>query len=111
MLDNVDEFAIVLTTVPSEELGKAIAQTLLKAKLAACINLFPIQSYYTWQGEINCDSELQLIIKTRHDLLPQITETIQSLHSYEIPEILVLPIVEGSQPYLQWLKNSLRNNK
>ena len=107
MCAQADEFIAVLTTVASEEQAKAIAQALLEAKLAACINLFPIQSYYTWQEKINCDREWQLIIKTRFALFSQLTATIQALHKYEIPEIIALPIVEGSQSYLQWLKNSL----
>lgn len=103
MPDNNFEYGVVLTTVSSEEQGKAIANSLLKEKLAACINIFPLQSLYIWQGEINQDREWQLIIKTRLDLLPELKTKIQSLHDYEVPEIIALPIVNGSKSYLQWL--------
>ena len=106
MSDNNFEFGIVLTTVASEEKGRTIAESLLTAKLAACINIFPVQSFYTWQEKIQSDREWQLIIKTRLDLVSQLTATIESLHDYEIPEIIVLPIIEGSPSYLQWIASS-----
>ncbi|VEP17751.1 Divalent-cation tolerance protein CutA [Hyella patelloides LEGE 07179] len=103
MPDNNFEYGVVLTTVSSEEQGKAIAKSLLNEKLAACISIFPLQSLYTWQGEMNQDREWQLIIKTRLDLLSELKTKIQSLHDYEVPEIIALPIVDGSKSYLQWL--------
>lgn len=109
MSDNNFKFGIVLTTVASEAKGKAIAKHLLTAKLAACINIFPVQSFYTWQEKIESDQEWQLIIKTRLDLISQLTETIQTLHDYETPEIIVLPIIEGSQSYLQWIASNTQN--
>lgn len=106
MSDNNFEFGIVLTTVASEAKGRTIAESLLTAKLAACINIFPVQSFYTWQEKIQSDREWQLIIKTRLDLVSQLTATIESLHDYEIPSIIVLPIIEGSPSYLQWIASS-----
>ena len=106
MSDN--KYGIVLTTVASKEKGSAIAEALLTAKLAACINIFPVTSFYTWENQTNCDSEWQLIIKTDLNLLSQLTATIQSLHDYEVPEIIALPIVNGSESYLSWLGSSLK---
>lgn len=114
MINNNYEYGIVLTTVASEIKGKEIAEILLTEKLAACINIFPVESFYTWQGEINRDHavplrdrEWQLIIKTRLNLFAELTAKIQSIHDYEVPEIIALPIIDGSNSYLQWLGNSV----
>jgi periplasmic divalent cation tolerance protein len=98
------EFCLVLVTVPDTDLAKTIAQSLLEAKLAACINFFPIQSMYIWQNEIQSDAEYQLLIKTRTPLLEALQARVQTLHSYEVPEFLVLPIATGSPSYLEWLQ-------
>lgn len=108
MLNNELKYGVVLTTVSSKELGNAIAESLLTAKLAACINIFPVTSFYTWQEKTNCDSEWQLIIKTDLNLLSELTAKIQSLHDYEVPEIIALPIIDGSESYLNWLGSSLK---
>ena len=101
------KYGVVLVTVASIEAGKAIAESLLQAKLAACINLFPLDSMYLWQGKINHDQEYQLIIKTNLDKFDELAEQIKSLHSYEVPEIIAIPIVTGSNSYLQWLGKCL----
>lgn len=103
------KYGVVLTTVATKERGHAIAEALLKAKLAACIKIFPVTSFYTWQGKTNCDEEWQLIIKTNLNLFAELTATIQSLHDYDVPEIVALPIVDGSESYLNWLGSSLKN--
>jgi periplasmic divalent cation tolerance protein len=102
------KYGVILTTVASEARGKAIAETLLVEKLAACINIFPVESFYTWQDKINRDREWQLIIKTRLNLLAEIIAKIQSIHDYEVPEIIVLPIVDGASSYLGWLGSSVK---
>ena len=102
------KYGVVLVTVASIEAGKAIAQSLLEAKLAACVNLFPISSMYLWQGEINHDQEYQLLIKTDLGKLNQLTKQIKNLHSYEVPEIIALPIIAGSDSYLKWLRECLK---
>lgn len=107
--DSVDleKFGIILVTVPSEEEGTAIALNLLQEKLAACIKIVPVQSFYIWEGEINRDSEWQLLIKTNLSHFSGIENKIKLLHSYEVPEIIAIPIVEGSQSYLSWIESSL----
>ena len=109
MLDRSYEYVIVFTTVASEEQATAIATSLLNDKLAACINIFPVQSLYTWKGEMAREREWQLIIKTRQQLFSELSAKISSLHEYEVPEIIIIPVVDGSPPYLQWLANSTKH--
>ena len=95
---------IVFCTCPDRESGKAIADALVGEKLAACVNILPgIESIYTWKGEICRDAEILLIIKTRAELFPELKDRIISLHSYEVPEIIALPILQGSPEYLKWI--------
>ncbi|NJN48568.1 MAG: divalent cation tolerance protein CutA [Alkalinema sp. RL_2_19] len=84
------EFCIVLVTTPNETCAKAIARTLLTEKLAACINCFAIESFYTWNNELNQDHEFQLIIKTQSNLFTTLSQRIQAIHPYDTPEFLVL---------------------
>ncbi len=97
------QYGIVMVTVSSPAEGEAIAAALLEAKLAACVTLFPVYSIYTWQGNIQRDQEQQLLIKTDLSQFEAIAAKVTALHSYEVPEIIALPIVNGSQPYLNWL--------
>jgi periplasmic divalent cation tolerance protein len=91
-------------TVASQDQAEAIAQALIEAHLAACVNLWPIQSYYVWQTELCQDQEWQLLIKTDLRCFEALCAKITSLHSYEVPEIIALPIVAGWPPYLNWLQ-------
>ncbi|NER01096.1 MAG: divalent-cation tolerance protein CutA [Cyanothece sp. SIO2G6] len=96
-------FCIALVTTASMEEARAIAHSLVEQKLAACINILPIQSIYTWDGSVQEDNEWQLLIKTTASRWHELTQTIQSLHSYEVPEIIGLPIEYGLAPYLSWI--------
>jgi periplasmic divalent cation tolerance protein len=98
---------VVLVTTPSQEQASAIAQTLVAEKLAACVNLFPIHSIYTWNGELQQEQEWQLIIKTDHAQFPALETLICDRHPYEVPEIIALPIVAGASAYLNWLSSCL----
>lgn len=104
------QFGVVLVTVSSQAQATQIAQTLVEAKLAACVNFFPIYSVYTWQGNIQQDEEWQLIIKTSWARFADLEAKIHAIHSYEVPEIIMLPIAAGSFPYLQWLSNSVKES-
>ncbi|CAI9303051.1 unnamed protein product [Lactuca saligna] len=100
---------VVYVTVPNKEAGKKLAASIVKEKLAACVNRVPgIESVYLWEGEIQTDSEELLIIKTRESLLSALTEHVKANHEYEVPEVIAMPITGGSVPYLEWLKNSTR---
>uniref|UniRef100_A0A7N0UKW9 Protein CutA, chloroplastic n=1 Tax=Kalanchoe fedtschenkoi TaxID=63787 RepID=A0A7N0UKW9_KALFE len=101
---------VVYVTVPNKESGKKLAESIVKEKLAACVNRVPgIESVYEWKGEIQTDSEELLIIKTRESLLEALTEHVKANHEYEVPEVIALPITGGSVPYLEWIKNSTRD--
>ncbi|KAH9756343.1 protein CutA [Citrus sinensis] len=101
---------VVYVTVPNKEAGKKLAESIVKAKLAACVNRVPgIESVYEWKGEIQTDAEELLIIKTRQSLLETLTEHVKANHEYDVPEVIALPITGGSQPYLEWLKSSTRD--
>jgi periplasmic divalent cation tolerance protein len=95
---------IVLSTAGSEQEAHKIAHILVKRRLAACVNILPrVQSIYRWKGEIESAQEWLLLIKTRADKFPAVRDAIGELHSYEVPECIVLEIEDGSLPYLQWL--------
>ena len=96
-------YGVVLTTAGSEDEAKAIASALVEAKLAACVNLFPITSVYTWEGQVRREAEWQLVIKTRLDCFDQLAAKVQALHSYDVPELIALPIERGSEAYLGWM--------
>ncbi|MCD6320257.1 MAG: divalent-cation tolerance protein CutA [Candidatus Desulfofervidaceae bacterium] len=98
------EFILVLVTTASEEEAEKIAQEIVKTHLAACVNIVPrIKSIYFWKGEVCKDAESLLIIKTRGEKFDTLKEKIIQLHSYEVPEVIAIPIVKGSKAYLDWL--------
>ena len=100
-----NSYLVILVTVPDIDIGKQISSKLLEEKLVACINLIgPIKSLYTWQGNINEDSEYLMICKTRSELFEkQLIPRIKELHPYEVPEIIALPITAGYTLYLNWI--------
>ncbi|MBE9043332.1 divalent-cation tolerance protein CutA [Pleurocapsales cyanobacterium LEGE 10410] len=98
---------VVLVTVASLEPGEAIASSLLNERLVACVNLFPVTSLYLWQGKVNQDREYQLVIKTDLNKFTELATRIETLHNYEVPEIIALPVVTGSESYLGWIDESL----
>ena len=98
---------IVLSTAGSEQEARKIAHILVKRRLAACVNIVPqIQSIYRWKGEIESAQEWLLLIKTRADKFPAVRDAIGELHSYEVPECIVVEIEDGSPRYLQWLEKA-----
>lgn len=107
----MNDWAIVLTTAASETEAEAIAQALIEAKLAACVNLFPIKSVYIWEGNTELEQEWQLTIKTRMTQFEAIASKIQSLHSYDVPELIALPIEKGSAAYLSWMNAQVPTEK
>lgn len=96
-------YIVVLVTATSAEEAEAIAHMLVESRLAACVNVFPIRSTYRWQGQVHHDEEWQLTIKTERSQFESLAQAIGEHHSYEVPEIIALPIVAGSQPYLNWM--------
>ena len=98
------ELVLVLSNAPDELLAKRIAHDLVEEHLAACVNLGAAGlSIYMWQGEMEGASEVPLLIKTTRDRAPDVISRIKSLHPYEVPEILVLPVIGGYEPYAAWV--------
>jgi periplasmic divalent cation tolerance protein len=99
---------LVLTTCGSSDEAARIAHSLVDSRLAACVAIAPeVRSIYRWQGAIEESVEWALTIKSRRDLFAQLSEEIRRLHSYETPEILALPVLQGSAKYLQWMDGAL----
>ena len=105
---NTSDYCLVMVTVSSEVEGKKIATTLLTEKLAACIKMTAVDSFYTWSEKINHDQEWQLLIKTRLDLFEQLAKEVTLIHSYDVPEIIALPIIAGSISYLNWIAQNTK---
>ncbi len=100
---------VVLTTSKDNEEARRIANTLVEARLAACVNILPgVTSVYRWKDAVETGDELLLVIKTSRALLAEVRAAIERIHSYELPEIIALPIVDGSDAYLNWLAGSLK---
>jgi periplasmic divalent cation tolerance protein len=100
----VTDKIVVLTTCESEEQAQRLARHLVEQRLAACVNILPgARSVYRWKDEIEDAAEFVLIIKSRRDVFAKLHEAIAHLHSYEIPEVIALPVVDGSDAYLRWL--------
>ena len=101
-----DDFLVVYCTAPPEE-ADALARTLVQERLAACVNIAPVRSCYIWEGKLNFDAEVLLIIKTTRGRFEALRKRIVELHSYSLPEIIALPVAEAHQPYLDWLAHSV----
>ena len=100
---------VVLSTCGSEDEAQRIARALVEKRLAACVNILPgVRSVYRWKNEIEDSQEVLLVIKTSRALCENVRSQIEKMHSYDLPEVLALPIVDGSQQYLEWLGRELK---
>lgn len=109
MVEPMTDFQIILCTCEDRKQAERIAHRLVELQLAACVNVFPgVQSIYRWQGAVESATECLILIKTSARHSNEVQSTIASLHSYEVPEFLVLPVSGGSESYLAWLEASLR---
>ena len=101
------EHLLVLSTCPGSISAKKIAQDLINEKLAACVNIVPdVQSWFRWVGKVDSANEHMLVIKTTTDVYDALEKRIQSLHPYELPEIIAVPIHTGLAGYLDWIKTN-----
>ncbi len=100
------QYALVLTTVSSREEAKTIAQVLVRDKLAACVQIVAANSVFSWKGAVEEATEWLLTAKIRADAYAIVEAAILGLHSYETPEIVATPIIDGFQPYLDWIAAS-----
>jgi molybdopterin synthase catalytic subunit/uncharacterized protein involved in tolerance to divalent cations len=106
----MNNLRIVLCTA-SPENGELIAKSLIEEHLAACVNISSVNSCYLWEGKLNLENEALLIIKTEQTRIEKLISKIRELHSYELPEIIVLPIIDGYQPYLDWISQSVDSSR
>jgi periplasmic divalent cation tolerance protein len=105
----VTDKVVIMVTAASRRECRKIARHLVDKKLAACVNITqPIESVYRWEGKIVGEKEYLMLIKSTRELFPEIKLEISKLHSYHTPEIICLPIIEGSQDYLQWISDSVK---
>ena len=101
------EALVVLITAPSSEEGEAIARALVEEKLAACVNVIPsVTSLYRWRGELQREGEVLLVVKSRRGLFDRLAARVRELHSYQVPEIIALPVILGDEDYLRWLSEA-----
>lgn len=101
------EYVIVLTTLPADADGAGLGRTLVEERLAACVNLLPpMESVFRWEGQIEQDREQQVIMKTSRARLAALWERLRELHPYEVPEFVVVSILDGSDAYLRWIGES-----
>ncbi len=102
---------VIFVTTSTEAEAHSIAELLLGHKKAACVNIVPrVDSSFWWQGKLDSAQESLLIIKTKASLLPEIIEMVKSVHSYEVPEIIALPIIGGNEDYLKWIDDEVRES-
>lgn len=103
------EIVLVLTTVPAGDEGEAMARALVDERLAACVNVHgPMTSFYRWQGAVEREAERQLVIKTTGLRVPAVLARLRELHTYELPEFVVVPVSDGSREYIDWVSESVR---
>ena len=106
-MSDVSKVVVLITTATAEE-AHGIAELLLNQRKAACVNIVPrVNSLFRWQGKLDSAQESLLIVKTRASLLPEIIEMVKSAHSYEVPEIIALPVISGNEDYLKWVDSEV----
>ncbi len=109
MSELTDRGVVILSTAPKEEEAVRIARTLVEERLVGCINIVPgVRSIYSWEGKVQDDPELLMVMKTTPERRDRVIERIGELHSYSCPEAIVLPLVGGSTAYLSWLAEVTR---
>ena len=102
-MSSAPDYGVLLTTVPSRDEAVKIANLLIDEKLAACVQLLPIESFYAWEGKTQNEAEILLLVKTRSALFDAAIARIKSVHSYSVPEIVALPFAAGFSGYLDWI--------
>jgi len=103
------DFVVVFCTAPPDSPGR-LARLIVEERLAACVNISQVRSTFLWEGKVNEEAEDLLIIKTEKLKVEKLAARIREVHPYELPEIIVLPIVGGDEGYLKWISESVRNS-
>jgi periplasmic divalent cation tolerance protein len=102
------DYIVVYVTAPENEAAD-LAKTLVEERLVACVNIVPgLRSIYWWQGKVEDEAEVLCIMKTRSNLFESLKDRVRELHSYEVAEIIALPILTGNLPYLEWIKENTK---
>ncbi len=105
----MNDYIVIYITTSSINEAKKIGRALVEEKLVACSNIIsPISSIYSWQGKICDDKEALMILKTKRKLFKQIVKRVEKLHSYDVPEIVAMPIIDGSSKYLSWINEETK---
>jgi len=105
----MSSYVIVIVTVANREEAMKIVRSLLQERLIACANIVgPVSSIFWWEGKIDEASEFLVFMKSHENRFERLSEKVAEIHSYEVPEIIALPIIKGSPPYLEWLSDSLQ---
>lgn len=100
---------VVFVTTPSEEEAARISRSLVEARLVACANVLPrVRSIFRWEGKVTEEQESLIVLKTRSGLMKQVEKAIKKMHSYSVPEIIAIPIAQGSAEYLSWIRDVTR---
>src|SRR5687768_8454038 len=103
-----DQVIVALSTCPDEATARSLAQTLVTERLATCVNRLPgVTSTYFWDGRLQEDAEILLIIKTTAARQAELEARLKALHPYDLPELVVLPVTGGNEPYLQWVRSGV----
>jgi len=104
---------VILVTCGALREARRIARAAVEAELAACVNLMPnaVESVYRWKGKVECSREYLLVMKSTAQRLPELERMVRSMHSYDVPEFLVLPVASGSREYLRWLVQSVKPSR
>jgi len=103
----MDQALVVLVTASSVDEARQIARGLLESRLAACVNVVPVESLFRWEGALQQETEALMIIKTRAGVFDRLAQAIKAAHSYDVPEIIALPIAAGSAEYLKWIEDEV----
>lgn len=106
----MSDYLVIFVTTPDVSAAEMIARSIVEEKFAACVNIVPgVKSFYQWEGKLEHAQEALLVIKTTKMLFPKIEQCVRAMHSYEVPEIIAVPVIRGSHPYLSWIdKNVLK---
>ena len=103
------EFIVIYCTVPNKKEGKDIAKKLVEKKLIACASIIDkVESVFSWDGDLCEEHEALMIIKTKKELFENVNGIIQGLHSYNVPEVIAIPIIEADETYLKWIAHETR---
>jgi periplasmic divalent cation tolerance protein len=104
------EFIIIFITAPSKKEARRIISVLINKKLIACGNILEgVDSNFIWKGKLDKARELLIILKTRRNLFKRIVSEVEKVHSYEVPEIIAMPIIDGSKEYLKWINENVKS--